>query len=92
MLSLFFTLTFYGLIIDEEYGSYSSLLLLVCLGSVGSQTAILVANFAISRLLPPYVIPRLDFSSGIPDEHRTMVVIPCMLTSLEGVKELLLDL
>src|SRR5208283_4074361 len=32
---------------------------------------------------------RMDFSAGIPPEHRTMVVVPTMLSSPESVQHLL---
>ncbi|MDO8794619.1 MAG: glucoamylase family protein [Vicinamibacterales bacterium] len=39
----------------------------------------------VTRLVGPKRLPRLDFSAGIPENARTMVVIPTMLTSLEGI-------
>ena len=33
-------------------------------------------------------MPRLDFANGIPPEHRVLVVMPCMLTSAAGIKQL----
>ncbi len=33
-------------------------------------------------------MPRLDFSEGIPPEHRVLVVMPCMLTSNASIKAL----
>ncbi len=33
-------------------------------------------------------LPRLDFSAGIPQEHKVLVVIPCMLTSAASNREL----
>ena len=33
-------------------------------------------------------LPRLDFSAGIPPEHKVLVVIPCMLTSAASNREL----
>ena len=33
-------------------------------------------------------MPRLDFSTGIPEEHRVLVVIPCMLTSSPSIQDL----
>ena len=33
-------------------------------------------------------MPRLDFASGIPPEHRVLVVMPCMLTSTASIKSL----
>ena len=33
-------------------------------------------------------MPRLDFTGGIPPEHRVLVVMPCMLTSIASIKSL----
>ncbi|HWY85928.1 MAG TPA: hypothetical protein VNX28_04345, partial [Gemmataceae bacterium] len=43
-------------------------------------------------LVTPRQLPRLDFSEGIPPKHRTMVVVPTMLSSPEAVQNLLDDL
>ena len=54
-----------------------------------SQIAVWSINFIVNRTLPPRFLPRLDFSNGIPDEHRTFVVIPTLLLSRAGVERLL---
>ena len=54
-----------------------------------SQAAVSVASWLVTILVPPRSLPRLDFSKGIPDEHRTAVVIPTMLTSPEAVDDLI---
>ena len=42
-----------------------------------------------SALVPPKRLPRLDFSTGVPETARTMVIVPTMLTSAAGVDALL---
>jgi cyclic beta-1,2-glucan synthetase len=37
----------------------------------------------------PRRLPRLDFSQGVPDEARTMVIVPTLLGSTRGVESLL---
>ncbi len=54
-----------------------------------SQIAVWIVNFAVSRALPPKVFPRLDFSKGIPREHRTVVVVPTLLLSRPMVERLI---
>ena len=44
----------------------------------------LAAHFALPRRLP-----RLDLSAGIPEDARTLVAVPTLLTSVEGVARLL---
>ncbi|MGD0843068.1 MAG: glycosyl transferase, partial [Geobacteraceae bacterium] len=51
-----------------------------------SQLAIEVVNYLVTRLLPPRTLPKMDFAdAGIPDEFRTLVVVPMMLTNEEAV-------
>jgi cyclic beta-1,2-glucan synthetase len=42
--------------------------------------------------LKPRLLPKLDFEDGIPDEHRTLVVVPSLLESRAGIAQLLEDL
>jgi cyclic beta-1,2-glucan synthetase len=41
------------------------------------------------HLVRPKRLPRLDFSAGVPETARTMVIIPTMLTSAASVETLL---
>jgi cyclic beta-1,2-glucan synthetase len=54
-----------------------------------SELAIAVVQRLAAHLVPPRRLPRLDFLNGIPQEARTMVVIPTLLTSPDGVAQLL---
>jgi cyclic beta-1,2-glucan synthetase len=55
----------------------------------GSQLAVALMNWLSTLLVIPRLLPRLDYSSGIAADSRTMVVVPTMLTSLEGVDRLI---
>ena len=60
-------------------------LLLVCLSL--SQLAIEVVNYLIMRFLPPRCLAKMDFQdSGIPDQFRTLVVVPVMLTDVKTIE------
>ncbi|MCY3022653.1 MAG: hypothetical protein NTW87_27045, partial [Planctomycetota bacterium] len=59
---------------------------------VTSQTAVRLVNWGVTHLVPPRPLPRMDFSAGIPDAHRTAVVVPTMLTSQNNVRQLVRDL
>ncbi|WP_414660604.1 GH36-type glycosyl hydrolase domain-containing protein [Horticoccus sp. 23ND18S-11] len=54
-----------------------------------SQVAVAVINWISTLLLQPRLMPRLDFSEGIASDCRTMVVIPTMLGSADGVDRLI---
>ncbi|MEQ1575686.1 MAG: carbohydrate-binding protein, partial [Vicinamibacterales bacterium] len=54
-----------------------------------SDFAIACVQQAVVASVGPKRLPRLDFSLGVPDGARTMVVVPTMLTSAAGVAALL---
>jgi len=54
-----------------------------------SQLAVAVINWLATLLVAPCALPRLDFDSGIPSDARTVVVVPTLLTSLEGADRLI---
>jgi cyclic beta-1,2-glucan synthetase len=55
---------------------------------VASQLAVTLVNGAASRLTLPRSLPRMDFAHGIPPESRTLVVVPTMLGSAQGIDAL----
>ena len=59
-------------------------------GIIGaSALAVPMVNLFVTLILPPRTLPRLDFSHGIPASHRTMVVVPTLLSKLQEVDDLL---
>jgi cyclic beta-1,2-glucan synthetase len=75
-------------------GSSMGLLLLSLLALLlpSSQSAVQLMNHFITSLLPPEILPKLDFSQGIPTNCVTMVAIPSLLLSQEQVRGLVEDL
>lgn len=66
------------------------LIVLAILLLVGfSQLAVSLVNWIVTLVLPPQVLPRMSFVDGIPADHRTIVAVPTMLTSLSAVDTLL---
>ena len=57
-----------------------------------SQSAIQLVNYLITSLLEPQILPKLDFSEGVPDNCATLVAIPSLLFSEEQVRHLVDDL
>jgi cyclic beta-1,2-glucan synthetase len=54
--------------------------------------AVGLVNWVFTHLLDPRILPKMDFSSGIPPDCRTMVVIPALLTNIEELQSLLQQL
>jgi cyclic beta-1,2-glucan synthetase len=54
-----------------------------------SQVAIGMVQWVVTLLARPRILPRLDFSAGIPLEHRTVVAVPILLTDAGEIERLL---
>ncbi len=54
-----------------------------------SELAIQGIQRALAGLVRPKRLPRLDLEGGIPAEARTLVVVPTLLSSLDGVESLI---
>jgi len=63
------------------------MLLLPC-----SQSAIQLVNYLVTSLLEPQILPKLDFSAGVPYNCTTLVAIPSLLFNKEQVSRLVDDL
>ncbi|MGA7697320.1 MAG: glucoamylase family protein [Candidatus Sulfotelmatobacter sp.] len=57
-----------------------------------SQAAIQVMNYLVSALLPAEILPKLDFSEGIPADCATLVAVPTLLLNEKQVRCLVEDL
>jgi hypothetical protein len=56
-----------------------------------SQSAIQIVNYLMTSLLRPQILPKLDFSGGIPDDCVTLVAIPTLLLKESQVQQLVDD-
>ena len=54
----------------------------------GSQSAVQIMNYVVTWLLPAQILPKLDFSQGLPDDCVTLVAIPTMLLNEGQVRKL----
>lgn len=64
---------------------FFTLVFLLC----ASQLAVALMNWLSTLLVKPCLLPRMDYSAGIPEDCRTMVVVPTMLSSVAGVDRLI---
>jgi cyclic beta-1,2-glucan synthetase len=52
-----------------------------------SELAVLAVNYFVTALLPPQVLPKMSFEKqGIPDDCRTLVVVPMLLTTPDAIQ------
>jgi cyclic beta-1,2-glucan synthetase len=54
-----------------------------------SELAMNIVNLILSHTLRPERLPKLDLSLKIPQEGRTMVVVPCLLAGFDVIDELI---
>jgi cellobiose phosphorylase len=54
-----------------------------------SKLGVALANWIIMLLVRPRILPRMDFSEGISADSSTIVVVPSMITSKQGLADLL---
>ncbi|MDZ4213933.1 MAG: glucoamylase family protein [Rhodocyclaceae bacterium] len=53
-----------------------------------SQLGVALTNWFATLVVTPHSLPKMDFSGGIPSAARTLVVVPTMLTCVDGINEL----
>lgn len=76
--------------VQDPRGALSAALLmavpaLICASGLG----VAVSNWVVTRWVSPQSLPRMDLEQGITSEHRTLVVVPTMLTGAAGIEHLL---
>ena len=76
--------------VRHEGGSARALVVTLLLVLIpAADMGIALTQRVIAWAIPPRRLPRLDFADRIPDDARTMVVVPTMLTSTASVAALL---
>lgn len=64
--------------------------LMLAIGLIpASEWAVSLVNLLLTRRLPPWRLPKLEFREGIPPEFATLVVVPSLLTSRKDIQGLL---
>ncbi|MGE0865243.1 MAG: glucoamylase family protein, partial [Vicinamibacterales bacterium] len=51
-----------------------------------SDLALAMVQRLVTMMMPPQRLPRLDLTGGVPEDARTMVVVPTLITSVENVR------
>ena len=52
-----------------------------------SDLAVAALNRAVTTILTPAILPRLEWPAGVPTTSRTMLVVPTLLTGLADVEQ-----
>ena len=82
--------TLYGVWVGGSPWSIVGIALLALIPAL--TLAVNFANWLVTNTLAPRVLPKLDFSEGIPAHCRTMIVIPALVANQADVASLLNEL
>ena len=86
------TLAFLALLwqLTDPLSTAQQALLLLLSAIPANEVAINLVNQLVTYLLPPRTIPRMEYrEAGIPDECRTVVVVPTLFGNVGAVREAL---
>jgi cyclic beta-1,2-glucan synthetase len=68
-------------IITAGWGTAAAISMSLLVVLPASEVAMTLANYLVTRFLPPRLLPKLELREGIPAAHAAIIVVPCMLTS-----------
>ena len=88
----FFTFLVITLLISAMHTAGANWILLIAASLLAlipaSDLASSVLNWDVTHLFEPRLLPRMETADGIPEEARSMVVVPTILSTESQVKEL----
>ena len=88
-LSIVFAAWLFYVAYSSGHHSWQILTLVGLLSFFGClQLAVSFVNWISTVLVQPHILPRMDYSSGIPTECRSLVIVPTMLASEAYIDEL----
>jgi hypothetical protein len=96
LIALFLTLCISIGLTLKGYHDGAELKLLLFFGALSllaaSHFSIAITNWLATLLVKPDPLPKMDFSSGIPIEFRTLVTVPTMLENKKQIQKMVDDL
>ncbi len=89
ILALFFT-SIIIFVVNAHTLNHRYIWLLALMAFLSSSAlAVSLINLLVTQLVKPHALPRLDFSKGLPEQHRTIVVVPTLINTLQEIDSLL---
>ena len=88
LLVVVFTAAVLVLAPHPDFPIWKSALVAILLLLATSQLAVELINWLATLLTSPHLLPRMDYSRGIPGRVRTLVVVPTILLSAQNIEEL----
>jgi Cellobiose phosphorylase len=88
LMTALFTGGFLAVAYTDEWEGWTLALIGVLSMLAVSQLAVTLVNWLATSLVTPHPLPRMDFSEGIPQGLRTLVVVPTLLQSAHSIDDL----
>ncbi len=96
LMALFITLMITALLLFKANSDGDGTITLIIVGILsliaGSQFALQISNWLATLIVGPKQLPRMDFSGGIPQQYRTLVVVPSILVNKNQAEQLVEEL
>jgi cyclic beta-1,2-glucan synthetase len=86
LITAFFELYLFGLLFHSLSYGQGLLFFLLSLMPV-CEISLQIVNFVLTLLLKATMLPRMSYEKGIPNDCKTLVVIPMMLLTFDSIKE-----
>lgn len=81
-----------AVILAVAHGRLPSFIELLLFVLPAVECAVATMNILATQMVPPRVLPKMDFSRGIPEEYATVVVVPTLLINEEQTHKAVNDL
>lgn len=75
--------------IYKKVGIISAIITFILSFIPATQIATEILQYVLNKIVKPVLIPKMDYSNGVPEESTTMVIIPTIIKSKEKVKDLI---
>ncbi len=85
---LTFAIALVGVPAMKDFSPWHMVLVIVALVIAASHLSVAVVNWVITLSVAPETLSRLSLEHGIPDSLRSLVAVPCLLTSAEEIEGL----
>lgn len=87
LMTLILSTAIYSFLLNAGLTFIQQLLLLMLSLLPISELSIQFINFVLTKVLPTPLRPKMSFETGIPQEYKTLVIVPIMLQTQESIHE-----
>lgn len=79
-------------VVEQQLGILAIAVVSIVVMLCASQLAVTITNRLVSFLLKPALLPRMDYSEGLPEAAQTLVVVPVIPSTAAEISKIVSDL